>query len=403
MLGRYAEPPSEHMAHLIHDMDTFFARSLGAAAIAVAAISPSAVAQSSRAPTGGPALASDPTPTPAVETILELFASYDIVALPEAHGIKDLNDFLLSLVRNSELPQRINDIVIECGNSLYQQVLDRYVAGDSVPLTEIRRVWRNTTQEACATTGFFAQLVPLVRRINQRLDPRRRIRVLAPDPPIDWDKPSAQQDGVANRDASISAVVQREVLAKHRKALLLFGTFHVLHASPITIHPTAVSDYEKSFPGRTFVIAPYIGFGNGTPLEREGHELEARLSRWPIPSVAQIKGTWLGALGFVYFFAPPMPPGAGCEALKSLPAPMRIPAADVIDGILYLGPKDLLLRDIAPPEVLLDSAYLAELRRRSAGTPLTGALDTKHILERSADVFAYRPSRIVNGPVCSPR
>ena len=78
-------------------------------------------------------------------------------------------------------------------------------------------------------------------------------------------------------------------------------------------------------------------------------------------------------------------------------------ARRLVDGILYLGPRDLLLRDIAPAEVILDSAYLAELRRRAAGTPQTAAVDPKRILERSADVFAYRPSSTVNAPVCSLR
>ena len=53
--------------------------------------------------------------------------------MPEAHGMKDVDDFILSLIRDPTFPKKVNDIEVECGNSLYQPVLDRYIAGDDVP------------------------------------------------------------------------------------------------------------------------------------------------------------------------------------------------------------------------------------------------------------------------------
>ena len=43
--------------------------------------------------------------------------------------------------------------------------------------------------------------------------------------------------------------MEKEVLSKHRKALMLFGTFHLMHGTG-----SAVSIYEKEYPGITFVI-----------------------------------------------------------------------------------------------------------------------------------------------------
>jgi hypothetical protein len=74
----------------------------------------------------------DPTPEPAVPAILAAFDKYEIVGMPEAHGLKDVDDFILSLVRNPAFSERVNDIEVECGNSLYQPVLDRYIAGGDV-------------------------------------------------------------------------------------------------------------------------------------------------------------------------------------------------------------------------------------------------------------------------------
>ncbi len=48
-------------------------------------------------------------------------------------------------------------------------MLDRYIAGDDIPLSEVRPTWRNTTQTMCGTSAFYEELFPLVRRINQRL------------------------------------------------------------------------------------------------------------------------------------------------------------------------------------------------------------------------------------------
>jgi len=130
----------------------------------------------------------DPKPQDATKAILAAFGKYEVVGMGAAHGNQDLDQFILNLIRDPELPGKVNDIVVECGNSLYQPILDRYIAGDDVPLDQARQVWRNTTQPMCSVSGFYEELFPLVRRINQRLPPERRFRVVAADPPVDWSK-----------------------------------------------------------------------------------------------------------------------------------------------------------------------------------------------------------------------
>jgi hypothetical protein len=89
---------------------------------------------------------SDPKPGDAERTILAAFDKYEVVGMSAAHGNKDLDDFILHLIRDPAFPNKVNDVVVECGNSLYQSVLDRYIAGADVPLSEARQVWRKTTQ-----------------------------------------------------------------------------------------------------------------------------------------------------------------------------------------------------------------------------------------------------------------
>jgi len=182
--------------------------------ITAAPLTSRAQTQQPTKPTG-----SDPIPEPAVPAILAAFDKYEVVAMPEAHGMKDIDDFILSLLRNPAFPDKVNDIAVECGNSLYQPALDRYIAGEDVPFTEVRKVWRNTTQPMCGASGFFEQLFPLVRAINQKLPAGKRLRMLAGDSPVEWDKVTSMQEAPRkffDRDASISSVMENEVLSRQR-------------------------------------------------------------------------------------------------------------------------------------------------------------------------------------------
>ncbi|MGB8542917.1 MAG: hypothetical protein WCD49_14905 [Candidatus Acidiferrales bacterium] len=286
----------------------------------------------------------DPRPEDATHAILAAFNKYEVVAMDAAHGNRDLDDFILHLVRDPAFPTKVNDIVVECGNSLYQPILDRYIAGEDVPLPQARQAWRNTTQLMCSVSGFYETLFPLVRRINQKLSPEWRLRVLAADPPIDWSKVSDKSDTILDRDGSIASVMEKEVLSKHRRALMLFGTFHLFHSnssSPVKLE-TAVERYEKHYPGVTLVIADQIVFYNPADLAKfNGRELEARMASWPVPSVVQnLKGTWLADMNKTYF-------------------------SEMADAYLYLGPSDLLLAEPRPAEILFDKEYMAELQRRA--------------------------------------
>jgi hypothetical protein len=99
-------------------------------------------------------------------------------------------------------------------------MLDRYIAGENVPFSEVQKVWRKTGQPANGASAFVEQFFPLVRALNRKLPPERRLRVLAGDSPVDWDQIKSMEDVIrlVHRDASIASVMEKEVLSKHRKA-----------------------------------------------------------------------------------------------------------------------------------------------------------------------------------------
>jgi hypothetical protein len=104
-----------------------FARSARIVLLFLMAVLPAASQARRSKPT-----ASEPTPEPAIPAILGTFDRFEVVAMPEAHGMKDVDDFILSLIRNPAFPANLIDIAVECGNSVYQPILDRYIAGEDV-------------------------------------------------------------------------------------------------------------------------------------------------------------------------------------------------------------------------------------------------------------------------------
>src|SRR5882672_9742357 len=253
----------EEMSHMVRLGFLFYTRVIRCCAITVllpVLTLATAYGQMQQGGTKG----AEPIPQPAISAILAAFDKYEVVAMPQGHGMQDLNDFILSLIRNPAFSEKVSDIEVEFGNSLYQPMLDRYIAGENVPFTEVQKVWRKDGQPAPGASAFVEQFFPLVRALNQKLPPGRRLRVLAGDPPVDWDQIKSIDDVIrlVHRDASIASVMEKEVLSKHRKALMLFGTFHLMHG----VGGSAVSLYEKDYPNVTLVISDLGYFDTDLPL-----------------------------------------------------------------------------------------------------------------------------------------
>jgi hypothetical protein len=333
--------------------------------VCFAAASAVSAAQASVAPS---AMRSRLDPKPALPSVLATFSLYEVVGIDAAHGDKDIDDFILALIRNPSFPYRVNDIAVECGNSLYQPVLDRYIAGEQVPFAEVKKVWRNTTQPMCGQSAFFEQLFPLIRAINQALPAEHRLRVLATDPPVDWALIHDQKDfsPFTDRDGSIASVMEKEVLSKRRKALMLFGIFHLLHGSGPG-NGDAVTIYEKKYPGSTFVISD-LGYFGKDPKDA----IKVSFANWPNPSLIRTRGTSLGSLKLDAFLPTPISTDDQCNVIDPFKGRPTLMVADMIDAFLYLGPQNLRLKEALPADIALDTSYMSELLRRNAIIGLPG-------------------------------
>src|SRR5215217_4326573 len=67
------------------------------------------------------------------------------------------------------------------------------------------------------------------RDVNATLPPKRQLRVLLGDPPIEWERVRTPQDHykwMEQRDTFPADLIEREVLAKGRRGLLTYGQMH---------------------------------------------------------------------------------------------------------------------------------------------------------------------------------
>jgi hypothetical protein len=85
-------------------------------------------------------------PVNAIVAIVDAFRSHRVVALGEGpHGNEQGHAFRLALIRDPRVLAECDDVLVECGNGRYQDVMDRLVSGAEVSHEDLRRVWQDTT------------------------------------------------------------------------------------------------------------------------------------------------------------------------------------------------------------------------------------------------------------------
>jgi hypothetical protein len=269
------------------------------------------------------------TPLKPVDAILEAFRDYRMVGIGDAHGNRLGEAFQQTLIRDARLPMVVNDIVMESGNSRHQGIADRYIRGEDVSREALQRIWLDTTQQHLASLEI-PPLFSAVRDVNRSLPPDRRMRVLLGEPPIDWDRMKTHDEVRAwlalpssSRDGFAAGLIRREVLAKDRRALLLYGAAHLFRR---VVHQSIVTLLEPQTP----VFSVWTNVGT------ELAALQPDVATWPVPSVTKIRGTILGSTGLVTYLGP----NAG-DVSKEWLAPMQ----DQFDAVLYLGPLSTITLD----------------------------------------------------------
>jgi hypothetical protein len=200
----------------------------------------------------------DPQPENATIAVLRAFENHDVVMIGEIHSNKQEYNWYRSLLATPEFADRVDDIVLEMGNSLYQQVVDSYVAGENVRLEQVQQAWRNTVGLVGAQSPLVESLYGAVRETNMKRRGKHQMRIICGDPDIDWG--TVNDINTVNlyesrRDEWYAHVVQEQVLAKHHRALLIMGGMHFLRNSTKSpakpsIETTLRKTGARSYPAR---------------------------------------------------------------------------------------------------------------------------------------------------------
>ena len=284
-------------------------------------------------------------PVEPIAAILEAFQTHPIVALGEGpHGNEQGHAFRLALIRDPRFAATVNDIVVEFGSGRYQALMDRFVNGADVPDSELKHAWQDTTVTTSVwDRPIYEEFFRAVRTVNDGLPAGRKLRVLLGDAPIDWSRVHTREDvhrwGV-QKGTHMASVVMKEVLAKHRRALIVWGDGGLQGRGVAEDRILRVLDGpgpEK----RAFIITSALW------TMRQFMEMQPDASAWRVPSLATIRGTALGAKPLATFFQ--LPPAPGWNTLRM---------EDEFDALLYLGDPGSLTMSRLSSALCADPTYV---------------------------------------------
>lgn len=289
-------------------------------------------------------------PENAVEATLQLFDTYPAVGIGEAHSLEELGDFYIELVHHPAFAQNVGNVVFEFGNSFFQPVIDKYLAGENVPYEEVKKAWTTTIAAGGPheVSVMYGQFYKAAKEVNSTLTKDKKIKIWLGDPPANPDDPPTYSDAnFPDRDAFFAETVMHKVLAKGQKALLIIGAGHfmsgnsMLGGSSATVlevenrQPYAYdvrAFLDAYYPNKLFVIQIHWGL----PKLMCNRELEAELKKWPPPYLLSLRDTPLA--DFLN--------GSRCKAESDWGDLTRAWG----DAYLYLGQSDNLTVSPLPDE-----------------------------------------------------
>lgn len=305
---------------------------------------------------------------PGVDAIIRASSDNDAVLLGEVHGNKEFHAFLGDLIQDPRLLDSFDDIAVEFGNSLHQNLADRYVRGEDMSIDELAPVWRDTTQWLVWNSPVYQAFFETVRDVNANRPDDRKVRVLLLDPPIDWSAVHSPEDYAlyADRDGHAAQYLKRESLERGRKSLTIIGGGHVLALQPNNGFAKPENPAEKSLghymkeaaPDRTLTVWPLVGPGHldalGLPASPDGTFFR---SDSPELSSQSFSNARLNQRLMVQKEVD------GEKVWVEVPNDSWPLMADMVDALLFIS--ETKTSAVPDKEIYLDQDYQSELRRRA--------------------------------------
>jgi hypothetical protein len=203
-------------------------------------------------------------PSSAIADIARIYDAHPLIFMGEWHRNAQQHGFLRELVRDPKFICRTDDIVIEFGNARLQAVADRWSAGEPVSEAELVSMFRETEVMFAWNAPMYREFYEAVRDVNVKHTCAHPVRLVLGDPAFDWAKIETVEQfrALPDRDQFFTDVVEREVLAKKHRALLISGALHTFRKYPKRApgedgfgEPDAAQLIDKKHPGSLFFVA----------------------------------------------------------------------------------------------------------------------------------------------------
>lgn len=306
--------------------------------------------------------------------IVTAFERARVVAIGENHGHAQFHKLLLTILADPRIVRAVDDIAVEWGNARYQPLIDRFTAGEAVPVDSLRLAWRNTvvSPNTVWDSPVYEAFFVAVRDLNAKLSPDDRYRVLLADSPIDWDAVTAREHlaPFGDRAKAMADIIRNESLTRGRRSLFIAGGLHVSRRSRVSpnrlgvpiAEPTPVTWIEFHHPRSTYVIQS---------LARDEQIVEPALRGAGTPLILTMATE--AALAKV--------PADRMTTMRNRDA-TRVEVYDgatlgeIVDAVLIWDPADRTFVEAAPA-TYRDDEYWRELNRRSQllrGRPMEPSL-----------------------------
>ncbi len=289
------------------------------------------------------ALLAAPAAADPVADIAKAFDTHAVVQLGEYHRSLQIHSFIQRLLHDPRFVCRVDDVVVEFGNSRLQKLADVYTSGGTLTETQIASMWRETSVPLTWNTPVYRAVYDTVREVDRAHLCKHPVRLVLADAPLDWSKIETEKDlePFADRDTAMADTVEREVIAKHHRAFLITGEFHAEKKTADEADGVRTAQIiERRHPGSLFVVVTVPSAAAA-----------AALHMGPAPSFRLARDTGQAPFAMTKENWTAKTPAKGFTI------------AEVVDGVLYVGGNSSLFPS---PEIYLDRTYAQELRRRAA-------------------------------------
>jgi len=307
-------------------------------------------------------------PMDAAEYVRRSLGAFPIVCLAEGgHAAREPHRFLQRLLSDTAVLAAVDVIIVEFAAGRHQAVLDAYIRGEDVTFSALSRIWRDTQQSPAGPwdSPLYQELLRVIRDANRLLPSSQQVRVLAGDPPIDWEAIRTRDEFTAARiarDPYVAKLAMEQAFVRDKTVLILFGGAHLPRI------PIAPGDPRNSLTHRILLRHPgtvrAIGF-----LNPENLGIENRIDQFEAGKVYPTDGHWVGGLDAARFFPMVYTPVVDTTTGRQRMQPIRLytdrKVRELFDALVYVGPSSQWEIVPASLDAERDAAYIQELHRRS--------------------------------------